>query len=72
MQSNYITRGCAVCVKTAAMSDQHQEAGMGTMTLHTYSCNTPQTATLTQSILSSKLLKTSCKIERARFTLQRY
>lgn len=32
MQSNYISRGCAVCVTTTAMSDQHREAGMGAVT----------------------------------------
>lgn len=54
MESNYITRGCAACVTTAATSDQHQEAGRESVALHTYLCSTlqagrqpsPPTATL--------------------------
>lgn len=70
MESNYITRGCAVFVTTAAISDQQRKAGRKTVALHTYPCNilqysrqhSPPTATDACSI-STKLLKTTCKIE---------
>lgn len=73
-ESNYITRGCAACVATAAMSDQHQEAGRESVALHTDPCSTLQAGRQPPSptATSSKLLKTTCNIERATLTLQRY
>lgn len=73
MQSNYITRGCAVCVTTAAMSDQHRGRYRETVTLHTHPCKAPQTDSHTHTkSISGKLLKTTRKIERTTPILQRF
>lgn len=74
MQSNYSTRGWAVCVTTAEMSDQQRAAGREDVALHACHCknSTDSHCLPPPQTLISKWLKTSCKIECATLTLQRY
>lgn len=71
MQSNYIARGCAASVTTAAMSDQHTGRQGDRDLFNRIPARLHRQPGAHTLSISAKLLKTTCKIEHATPTLQR-